>query len=370
MAVARCLTAAVAAHNLPAAAALAAGMLAACLLAAPGRAAAQTPAPAAPATTVAPPAARVTVATTRDPVDKSYRKMIAGMDRFERLRALAPQATLRFQLLPRLPTTDLDGITLRVAGDSVSLPVTVAPDHTFTVPRDDRALAQDAALIASRKTSTLTWRAQVRSPGVPAGMRRLGDLRLECQVGVAAGLLSNNAQVFAWLGELFTDPDRVCGAPDGNYLFFAEQPVFGITLQHGARSAPLPFAMLYAGGTQTPATLPFCDCQVLLDRSFYAPIWDASWPDDTLLAFDDMAASPGAQAGTTALAAGYGNTAAVRAQLGVATEVAFPSGMQAWRYRYPAAPPVDGAGRPQWAEFVILFGADGAARKARLTEPL
>ena len=29
-------------------------------------------------------AARVTVATTRDPVDKSYRKMIAGMDRFER----------------------------------------------------------------------------------------------------------------------------------------------------------------------------------------------------------------------------------------------------------------------------------------------
>nr|GEU28539.1 hypothetical protein [Tanacetum cinerariifolium] len=86
--------------------------------------------------------------------------MIAGMDRFERLHALAPQATLRFQLLPRLPTTALDGITLRVAGDSVSLPVEVAPDHTFTLPRDDRALAQDAALIASRKTSTLTWRAQ------------------------------------------------------------------------------------------------------------------------------------------------------------------------------------------------------------------
>ena len=49
--------------------------------------------------------ARVTIATTRDPVDKSYRKMIAGMDRFERLHALAPQATLRFQLLPRLSTT-------------------------------------------------------------------------------------------------------------------------------------------------------------------------------------------------------------------------------------------------------------------------
>lgn len=334
---------------------LAAALLPIPLLLAGGSAAAQT----SDATT------RVTVATTRDPVDKSYRKMIAGMDRFERLHALAPQATLRFQLLPRLPTTELDGITLRVAGDSVSLPITVAPDHTFTVPRDDRALAQDAALIASRKTSTLTWRAQVRSPGVPAGMRRLGDLRLECQVGVQAGLLSNNSQVFAWLGELFTDPDRVCGAVDGNYLFFAERPVFGITLRHGTRSAALPFAMLYAGGTQTPATLPFCDCQVLLDRSFYAPIWDATWPDDTLLAFDYMDDAP-----ATTLAPGYGDTATVRTRLGAATEVKFDTGVQVWRYRYPPAQPTDNAGQPQWAELVILFGADGAARKARLTEPL
>ncbi|MET0323050.1 MAG: hypothetical protein ABW069_20190 [Duganella sp.] len=339
---------------------LAASIWTAVLLAAAGHAAAQNTAP--PTT--------VTVATTRDPVDKSYRKMIAGMDRFERLHALAPQATLRFQLLPRLPTTALDGITLRVAGDSVSLPVEVAPDHTFTLPRDDRALAQDAALIASRKTSTLTWRAQVRSPGVPAGMRRLGDLRLECQVGVQAGLLSNNARVFAWLGELFTDPDRVCGAADGNYLFFAERPVFGVTVRDGARSEPLPFNMLYAGGTQTPDTLPFCDCQVLLDRSFYAPIWDARWPDDTLLQFDDMDDAPDAAHGTATLAPGYGDTGAVRARLGAATQIRFDSGAQVWRYRYPQARATGSDGQPQWAEFVILFGADGAARKARLTEPL
>ena len=313
--------------------------------------------------------ARVTVATTRDPVDKSYRKMIEGMDRFERLHALAPQATLRFQLLPRLPTTVLDGITLRVAGDSVSLPVTVAPDHTFTLPRDARALAQDASLIASRKTSTMTWRALVRSPGVPAGMRRLGDLRLECQVGVAAGLLSNNAQAFAWLDGLLTHPDSVCGSADGNYLFFAELPLFGVTARHGARTAALPFDLLYAGGAQTPATLPYCDCQVLLDRSYYAPLWDTSWPDDTLLAFEYMDDPP-----ATMLAPGYGNTADVRAKLGPATALQFDTGMQVWRYRYPQATS-QGSGKgsdgpPAFAEFVILFGPDGVARKARLTEPL
>jgi hypothetical protein len=97
----------------------------------------------------------------------------------------------------------------------------------------------------------------VRSPNVPDGMRRLGDLRLECLVGVEAGLLSNNAQLFAWLGELFTTPDSVCNAADGNYLFFADRPLAGVTLFDGNRSANLPASALYAGGTQTAATLPF-----------------------------------------------------------------------------------------------------------------
>lgn len=305
----------------------------------------------------------VTVAATRDPVDKSYRKMLAGMDSFERNHALAPQATLRFQLLPRLPTTQLDGITLRVAGDSVSLPVPVADDHSFTLERNAQALNQDAALIASRKTSTLTWRAQVRSPGVPDGMRRLGDLRLECLVGVDAGLLSNNAEIFAWLGELFTSAQRVCNAPQGNYLFFAEQPLFGVTLRDGGRHATLPLRALYAGGTQTPATLPYCDCQVLLDRSYYAPVWDRSWSDDTLLSFEDMDSPPGPD--DTSVAADHGSIAQMRARLGPAKEISFDSGYQVWRYTYPAA---QAGSEP--AEFVVLFGPDGVARKARRREPL
>lgn len=314
--------------------------------------------------------ARVTVPATRDPVDKSYRKMIAGMDRFERNRALAPQAALRFQLLPRLPTTRLDGITLRVAGDTVTLPVPVAPDHTFTLDRNSQALREDAALIASSKTSTLTWRAQVRSPNVPPGMRRLGDLRLECQVGVEAGLLSNNATVFAWLGELLTDPDRVCSSADGNYLFFAERPLFGVTLRDGARTETLPFSMLYAGGTQTPATLPFCDCQVLLDRSYYAPVWDRGWSDDTLVEFDYMDDAPGA--GTVPVAETHRTTAQMRAALGRPTTVRFDSGYQVWRYQYPRSKPEKKPedGKPAYAEFIVLFGPDGVARKARLSEPL
>lgn len=234
------------------------------------------------------PVARVNVSTTRDPVDKSYRKMIQGMERFEREHAFAPKAPLRFQLLPRTPDVRMDGITLRVAGDTVSVPVPVAPDNSFVLPRNEQALREDAAVLANRKTTSMTWRALIRTPELPPDTRRLGDLRLECRVGAEAGLVSNNSQMFAWLSNALLSADQICNSPNGNYLFFADRPLFGVRLRAGERSVDLPFNMLYAGGEQTPEMLRFCDCQVLLDRTYYVPLWDNSWPDDTLVEFEYM----------------------------------------------------------------------------------
>jgi hypothetical protein len=234
--------------------------------------------------------------STRDPVDKSYRKMIKGMERFAREHALAPNAPLRFHLLPRSPTVDMTGITLRIAGDSVSVPVPVAEDNSFVLPRNEAALREDAAVVANRKTTSMTWRAQVITPGLPPGTRRLGDMRLECLVGVEAGLVSNSSPLFAWISEALTSPEQVCNSPNGNYLFFAARPVFAVRLRaaNGAteRVETLPFSMLYAGGEQSKADLQYCDCQVMLDRTYYAPIWDKSWPDDTLVEFEYMEDAP------------------------------------------------------------------------------
>ena len=235
----------------------------------------------------------VIVKNTRDPVDKSYRKMVKGMERFEREHALAPQAELRFRLLPRLPNADMRGITLRIAGDTTSQALPVAPDNSFALVRNEQLLREDAAVLANRKTASMTWRASIVSPGVPADKRRLGDLRLECKVGMDAGLISNTSPMFAWLSDALTSTEAVCGQPDGNYVFFAERPIFSVTLRAGDRTEVLPFKMLYAGGGKAADELPYCDCQVLLDRSYYAPIWDASWPDDTLVEFDYMTDPPG-----------------------------------------------------------------------------
>lgn len=296
---------------------------------------------------------RVEVPSTRSPVDKSYRKMLQGMERFAREQALAPRATLRFRLLPRQPGMALEGVRLKVVGDTRSLEVPLAADHSFTLVRDEQLWREDAAVLANRKTLSMTWRAEVHSPGVPPGMRRLGDLRLECLVGVEARLVSNNAHLFEWLDEFLRSPEQVCGDPNGNYLFFAERPLFAITLQAGARRATLPFRTLYAGDPPA-AELPYCDCQLLLERSYFAPVWDRSWPDDTLLSFEYMdeppPASPAAPRDRTATLAAFGPPQA---------RLRFDSGREAWLYQ---------AG-PKAGEHVLLFGPDGATLKTRQRAP-
>lgn len=322
------------------------------------------------------PVATVTVAATRDPVDKSYRKMVRGMDRYARDIALAPQSTLRFQVLPRQPGVKLDGVSLKVVGERIALPVAMAPDHSFTLERNAQALSEDAALVANRKTSSMTWRAMVRNAGVPEGMRRLGDLRLECLVGMEAGLVSNNSALFGWLSDMLAGADQVCTSPQGNYLQFADRPLFGVTLHAGGRVAVLPLRALYAGGTQTAATLPYCDCQVLLERSYYAPIWDRSWPDETLIGFEYMddaaeAAAQNDKAGA-AIPPGVASKEAARAALGEpAAALRFDSGHEVWQYRYPPAAslPKGEDGRPPMAELVLLFDSGGATRKYRRREP-
>lgn len=307
----------------------------------------------------------VEVPSTRSPVDKSYRKMLQGMERFGREQALAPQATLRFRLLPRLPGTDMQGIKLKVVGDTTAKAVPIAADNSFTLDYDAQLWHEDAAVLANRKTLSMTWRAEVRSPGVPEGMRRLGDLRLECLVGMEAGLVSNNAHLFAWLDDFLSSPDKVCNDPQGNYLYFTERPLFSITLQAGERRATLPFHSLYAANPPA-AEMPYCDCQVLLDRSYFAPVWDRSWPDDTLLSFEYMDDPPPASG-----AAPRDRTAALAAFGPPQLSIHFNSGREVWLYQ--STPPgrlePGPDGRPRLGEHVLLFASEGSILKTRQRAP-
>jgi hypothetical protein len=231
-------------------------------------------------------------APATDPVEKSYRRMMRGVELFERLRpAMAPGAQLRFKLLPRRHNTDIDHILLEIVGSTFAYEVPVAPDRTFTLPRDAKALGENAVVSPNRKKLTMTWRTDIRTPGLPPGTRRLGDLRLECLVGLEADLVSNRNPIIAGIANLFSDPKAYCERKDAQYLFFAERPLFGVTLVAGARRETLPIDMLYAGASDDPGLkhdLPYCDCEVLVDRTYFLPLGDRSWPDDTRVEFEYM----------------------------------------------------------------------------------
>ena len=85
-----------------------------------------------------PPDDAVVVTTLRNPVAKSYRKMVEASKLFEEKRHLAPEAALRFKLLPREQDVTMQGIRLKVEAESLAIPLKVSPDQTFALEVDRR----------------------------------------------------------------------------------------------------------------------------------------------------------------------------------------------------------------------------------------
>jgi hypothetical protein len=299
----------------------------------------------------------VSVAVLRDPVDKSYRKMLKGMDLFQEMHGMAPAASLRFRLLPRQVDTDMNGIVLAIDADSLSIPVRLEPDRSFTLERHQKALDEDAAVRSNRKALSMTWRADVRTPGLPPNTRRLGDLRLECHVGMEAELVSNNRpSFFSFLATTLMREAGYCDKKRVHYLFFADRPLFSVALVSGGRREILPVGDLYAGLSENDISdrdLPYCDCQVLLDRTYYLPLGDRSWPDDTLVEFeymDDDASSSASEPPTG----------------GPAKVIRFDSGYEVWIYQLPGELPAKGKAALK-TELVVLFAPSGTVTKTRIS---
>jgi hypothetical protein len=287
------------------------------------------------------------ISALREPVRKSYRRMLEGASLFAARQHLAPAAALRFKLLPRKPGTAMEGIELAVAADSLAIPLQVAADRTFVLERSALALKENAQVVPNRKAGTLTWRADVRTPGLPADVRRLGDLRLECEAGMKSGLISNYPSgFFGWLEEMFGKGPEFCHRPKPRYLFFAERALFGVTLVDGARREALPLEMLYAGASRDPKWKEdrYCDCEALFDRTYFVPLGDTSWPDDTRVELEYM------EMGETS-----GETRAItreiaRAVLGETRVLDFAGGYEVWEY----------------GDLVLLFEPGGTLAKARV----
>lgn len=220
-----------------------------------------------------------------DPDEHSYGRMVKGMDAFEKYHHLAPKAELRYRLYPRLPGVKTAGVKVAIESESGKQTVPLDQNLSFVLPRDARALEEGAKVTVNRKSRSFAWSPDVRTPGLPPNTRRLGDLRLECEIDRAASLLVGLKTPSYLLLEAAVD---VCTKFPGHWIYYGERPLFNVTLVDVKRRLPLFSEYMY--GNRLPKIIHvFYDFYpVLTDRTYTINVADSSWPDDTLVELEYM----------------------------------------------------------------------------------
>ena len=205
------------------------------------------------------------VNSIRNPELKSYRVMAAGLDAFDDHHALAPKAReVRFQLIPGpdAPADIMQDVALRIAGSDTTITVPLSANGSFVLPRSAQADSEDADLVTNKKQGQFRWQASVRSDDVPPGMRRLGDLRLQCQVTVAIAKKEIPFLIRTLVAAKLRTTDW-CAADALKMGTHSDPAIASATLLDGERRVAL---QVKNGGT-----------------SFLAPVGDTRYADDTLI---------------------------------------------------------------------------------------
>ena len=219
--------------------------------------------------------------------EKTLAQLLDARDAFERHHALAPDATLSFRLYARLHAQDLAQLRLYFVDGPQRREVPLDDHQRFALdPAWTGTDAHRGALLQTNlPDGAVAWKVDVRTPGLVADRRRLGDLRLECEADTFHGNLQRGLRTP--VSAILDASDQLCLLDDAQ-VWFAERPVFGVTLVSGARRRLLPYDYLH-GSTGTLALAPLFDWPYALrDRAYFLPLDDPSWPDDTEVVFDAM----------------------------------------------------------------------------------
>lgn len=213
--------------------------------------------------------ASVNVKGIRDPDWKPYSAMLKGVKRFEEKHGLAPGAQLRFILEPRRADVDMHAIALRLESDDAAMAIPMGERNIFTLPVEQGPLYEKAELTVNRKAGSVRWIPYVRSAAASDTLRRLGDLRLACEVHWA---IDKDTLPFAMrtaMGALGGPCNFV--SQKGTYSFSEPRRITAATISYNGKSAPVPFS----------------------GSSFTPPLREQDWSDDSVveLTFDNEQAA-------------------------------------------------------------------------------
>ena len=215
-------------------------------------------------------AATVHVNAVKNPELHSYRAVVAGLDKFDQMHALAPNVPqLRFQVQARRgKPLGAEPLVARIAADDFSIPLALDQDLRFSVPRSQAAYDARAELVLNRKKQEARFETHVRTPGLADNQFRMGDVRLDCQVKIAIG----KEEIPFWANALV---NSILLTTDWCSWFKGETPKGGDRTWSREAAASLSAATLREGERTLALKVD--------GRSFRVPIGDTSWGDDAIV---------------------------------------------------------------------------------------
>lgn len=147
----------------------------------------------------------------------------------------APGATMSF----RLPKVDpaQGGNQVEIVGADHRLPLPMASSTTFSLTRGTLAEDDDAMVVVNRNFPKGEFNhplVQVRSPGLPDGVQRMGDLRLACaaQMAMAKG---ERLKVRAALGAASLFGFNLCDELEATKVEAPKGAYDSVTIEDGGR---------------------------------------------------------------------------------------------------------------------------------------
>ncbi|WP_457442517.1 hypothetical protein [Roseateles sp. P5_E4] len=299
---------------------------------------------------------------------KTLGQLFKAESLFDKHHALAPTAALKFKVYARTQAETTQALELGLMTRGGRQPVVLDAEDRFVVDPTWHALDERIEIRSRLADGRVTWRPDIRTPGVPEGERRLGDLRLQCRVAFGSGV----ARGTDFFGGLFSFAFDDCWDRDWSPSNFADTPIFAVTLVHGERRLTLSERLLH--GLRDGGGPKYDWGYSLRERMFRLPMGDASWPDDTRVVFEAMDDPPSppevelqalksgwAQAALT-LAPGL-TPAEVAQRLGPASDdTRFESGRRLQRHLHEIRTPAG----PLQLELVSLFDASDRLLKSSL----
>ncbi len=211
---------------------------------------------------------RVEISSYKGPELRSYAQMQKGMKAYNERHNLAPNSELYFILIPKSKGGSVQGLTMRLASDDTSTNIPIDVTGKFQLPYIELKKDDEYDLILNKPKGQFLIKPYVKSANLPDDVKRMGDLRLECQVRWAIEK-QDVSVVFSTYVKLLASGNP-CTSRTVAVHFFAPNNVDSITLD-------------------TPKTkLSF---SVSSDRGYTVPLWDTELNDDGLFKYERSTAS-------------------------------------------------------------------------------